>query len=180
MLMVSPQYIANSGEDEVLVGKIFWMFVGATLLEIFVFIEVGSAIGAWSTIALIMLTAIVGLSLVRIQGLQTLMEAQRKVNLGEPPAREMLAGIMLAMSGVLLLLPGFVSDLGGVLLLLPPVRAALIERFISKAHVRSQKGHTFTAEYHEYSETRIHQDRLGNREEGTTFDGEFQRKDDDK
>ncbi|MBM7455682.1 UPF0716 protein FxsA [Oceanisphaera litoralis] len=165
-------------------GKIFLMFVGATLLEIFVFIEVGSAIGAWSTLALIILTAVVGISLVRIQGVQTLMEAQRKVNLGEAPAREMLAGIMLAMSGVLLLLPGFVSDLGGLLLLLPPVRAALIECFISKAHVRGGKGHTFTAEYHEYSETRIHQERLGRHsekdEEGTTFDGEFQRKDDDK
>ncbi|PPL14909.1 FxsA protein [Oceanisphaera arctica] len=160
------------------------MFVGATLLEIFVFIEVGSAIGAWSTIALIMLTAVVGISLVRIQGVQTLMEAQRKVNLGETPAREMLAGIMLAMSGVLLLLPGFVSDLGGLLLLLPPVREMLVERFMSRAHVRGNKGHTFTAEYHEYSETRTTQDRLGQYsdrgDEGTTFDGEFQRKDDDK
>ncbi|WP_344962148.1 FxsA family protein [Oceanisphaera sediminis] len=167
-------------------GKIFWMFVAATLLEIFVFIEVGSAIGAWSTIALIMLTAVVGISLVRIQGLQTLMEAQRKVNQGETPAREMLAGIMLALSGVLLLLPGFVSDLGGVLLLLPPVRAVLIERFISKAHVRGNQGRTFTAEYHEYSETRTTRERLGRHPEqgsersegGTTFEGDFQRKDD--
>ena len=68
-------------------GKVLLFLIGAGLLEIFVFIEVGSAIGAWSTIALILLTAIIGISLVRIQGLQTLMEAQQKVNRGETPAR---------------------------------------------------------------------------------------------
>ncbi|MGO1248072.1 MAG: FxsA family protein, partial [Oceanisphaera sp.] len=55
-------------------GKIFLLFIAATLMEIFVFIEVGSEIGALSTIALIVLTAVVGISLVRIQGFQTLME----------------------------------------------------------------------------------------------------------
>ncbi|MCT7655109.1 FxsA family protein [Oceanimonas sp. NS1] len=138
-----------------IVGRVLLFLIGAGLLEIFVFIEVGSAIGAWSTIALILLTAIIGISLVRIQGLQTLMEAQEKVNRGETPAREMVSGMMLALSGVLLLLPGFVTDFAGVLLLLPPVRAALAERFLSRAHVRGDKGHTFTAEYYHHSETRV-------------------------
>ncbi|WP_375055854.1 FxsA family protein [Zobellella sp. DQSA1] len=159
-------------------GKVFLVFVGAILLEIFVFIEVGSAIGAWNTLALIVLTAVVGISLVRIQGINTLMEAQRKINLGEPPAREMVSGMMLAMSGVLLLLPGFVSDLGGVLLLLPPVRAALAERFLSRAHVRGHKGHTFTAEYHYSRESRQADERLQDKSAGNTFDGEYERKDD--
>ncbi|GGB52479.1 protein FxsA [Oceanisphaera marina] len=165
-------------------GKIFLLFIAATLMEIFVFIEVGSAIGAWSTIALIVLTAVIGLSLVRIQGFQTLMEAQRKVNMGETPAREMLAGMMLAVSGLLLLLPGFVSDMGGVLLLLPPVREALVERFISRMNVQTQKGQTFDADYYRTDDTDEQQARLDQHlkkksdDEGTTFEGDFQRKDD--
>ena len=165
-------------------GKIFLLFIAATLMEIFVFIEVGSAIGAWSTIALIVLTAVIGLSLVRIQGFQTLMEAQRKVNMGETPAREMLAGMMLALSGLLLLLPGFVSDMGGVLLLLPPVREALVERFISRMNVQTQKGQTFDADYYRTDDTDDQQARLDQHlkqksdDEGTTFEGDFQRKDD--
>ncbi|WP_245849886.1 MULTISPECIES: FxsA family protein [Oceanimonas] len=156
-------------------GRVLLFLIGAGLLEIFVFIEVGSAIGAWSTIALILLTAIIGISLVRIQGLQTLMEAQEKVNRGETPAREMVSGMMLALSGVLLLLPGFVTDFAGVLLLLPPVRAALAERFLSRAHVRGDKGHTFTAEYYHHSETRVRDEQD---KKGVTFEGEVERKDD--
>lgn len=164
-------------------GKIFLLFIAATLMEIFVFIEVGSAIGAWSTIALIVLTAVIGLSLVRIQGFQTLMEAQRKVNMGETPAREMLAGMMLAVSGLLLLLPGFVSDIGGVLLLLPPVREALVERFIGRMNVQTQKGQTFDADYYRTDDT-DQQARLDQHlkqksdDQGATFEGDFQRKDD--
>ncbi|AEY00813.1 FxsA [Oceanimonas sp. GK1] len=159
-----------------IVGRILLFFIGAGLLEIFVLIEVGSAIGAWSTIALIMLTAIIGISLVRIQGLQTLMEAQAKINRGETPAREMVSGMMLALSGVLLLLPGFVTDFAGVLLLLPPVRTALAERFLGRAHVRGTKGHTFSAEYYYHSETRVNDDEQSRK--GVTFEGEAERKDD--
>lgn len=165
-------------------GKIFLLFIAATLMEIFVFIEVGSAIGAWSTIALIVLTAAIGLSLVRIQGFQTLMEAQRKINIGEPPAREMLAGMMLALSGVLLVLPGFVSDIGGVLLLLPPVRSALVDYFISRVNIQTgSQGHTFDADFHRTDDTE-RQERLeqylkkSRDEKGSTFEGDFKRKDD--
>ncbi|WP_319783435.1 FxsA family protein [Oceanisphaera sp. IT1-181] len=186
-------------------GKVFLLFVAATLLEIFVFIEVGSAIGAMSTIVLILLSAIVGLSLVRIQGFQTLMEAQRKVSLGEPPAREMLSGIMLALSGILLVLPGFVSDMLGLLLLLPPVREALVARLLSKVQMQTrQQGQTFSGEFHHTDggeqQARLdeflksHQghaqqdDDQGNakpnnaqpnkQDSGTTFEGDFERKDD--
>ena len=172
-------------------GKIFLLFVAATLLEIFVFIEVGSVIGAWGTIALILISAMVGLSLVRIQGFHTLLEVQRKISLGEPPAREMLGGIMLALSGVLLVLPGFVSDIIGLLLLLPPLRQALVERLLSKVTMQTrQQGHTFSGEFYRTdgtaSQARLeplsaskpkpeaHQDV----EQGATFEGDFERKDD--
>lgn len=172
-------------------GKVFLLFIAATLLEIFVFIEVGSAIGAWSTIVLILVSAMVGLSLVRIQGLQTLMEVQRKVSLGEPPAREMLGGIMLAVSGLLLVLPGFVSDIMGLLLLLPPVRQALAERLLSKVKVQTgQQGHTFSGEFHhtgsseqqarldEFLQSQQNDSQANQSDAGTTFEGDFERKDD--
>ncbi|ART81137.1 FxsA protein [Oceanisphaera avium] len=156
-------------------GKVFLVFVAATLLEIFVFIEVGAALGTWSTIALILLSAIVGLSLVRIQGFYTLMEVQRKISAGEPPAKEVLAGIMLALSGVLLVLPGFVSDILGLVLLLPPVRHWLVERWLSKVVLHSQtQGHTFSGEFHR-TDTPNHE-RLSE-DAGTTFEGDFERKD---
>ncbi|MBO1518373.1 FxsA family protein [Oceanisphaera sp. DM8] len=167
-------------------GKVFLLFVAATLMEIFVFIEVGSEIGALSTVALIVLTAVVGISLVRIQGFQTLMEAQRKINVGETPAREMLSGMMLALSGLLLLLPGFVSDIGGILLLLPPIRNLLVERFISRVNVQgsnSHQGHTFDGHY-QRTDNNEQQARLdeylkkSQDDDGTTFEGDFQRKDD--
>ncbi|MGO5000634.1 FxsA family protein [Oceanisphaera sp. W20_SRM_FM3] len=186
-------------------GKIFLLFVAATLLEIFVFIEVGSAIGAWSTIALILLSAIVGLSLVRVQGLTTLLEAQRKMQLGEPPAREMLSGTLLALSGALLVLPGFVSDILGLLLLLPPVREAIVARLLSKVKMQSsQQGHTFSGEFYRtdgseqqprldpFSESNQPDTQGGDNhggdnhggdnqsedKQGTTFEGDFERKDD--
>lgn len=172
-------------------GKIFLLFVAATLLEIFVFIEVGSAIGAWSTIVLIVLGAMVGLSLVRIQGFHTLMEMQRKASLGEPPAKEMLGGIILALSGVLLVLPGFVSDIIGLLLLLPPVRQAIAARILLKAQQQPQgTGYTFSGEFYRSDGTEQQarldellksgqEDAAANKpDSGTTFEGDFERKDD--
>ena len=171
-------------------GKVFLLFIAATLLEIFVFIEVGSAIGAWSTIALILLSAIVGVSLVRVQGLKMLLEAQRKMQLGEPPAREMLGGTLIALSGALLILPGFVSDLIGLLLLLPPVRQAIVARLLSKVKMQtSQSGHTFSGEFYRtdgteplprldpFSDENQPDNPLDDKQ-GTTFEGDFERKDD--
>ncbi|MBU3825140.1 MAG: FxsA family protein [Candidatus Oceanisphaera merdipullorum] len=182
-------------------GKVFLLFVAATLLEIFVFIEVGSAIGAWSTIALILLSAIVGLSLVRVQGLTTLLEAQRKMQLGEPPAREMLSATLLALSGALLILPGFVSDMLGLLLLLPPVRQAIVARLLSKVKMQThQQGYTFSGEFHhtqgdeqqarldeflksQQDSAQPNHDQPSSAQQhkpdsGTTFEGDFERKDD--
>lgn len=157
-------------------GKVFLGLIAATLLEIFVFIEVGSELGAWPTIALIILTAIIGISLVRIQGFYILMEVQRKINAGETPAREVLSGLMLAVSGFLLLLPGFVTDFGGILLLLPPVRNALVTRLMAQAQMQrpqGQSGHTYNGEYHRTDNTPPPQ-------AGVTFEGDFERKNDDK
>ena len=94
-------------------------------LEVSVLMRVSDALGGWNTFALVILTAAVGVSLVRSQGLATLMSVQRKLATGEMPGQEIVEGMMLALAGVLLFIPGFVTDLLGLLLLTPFTRAPI-------------------------------------------------------
>jgi len=102
------------------------LFVGAPLLELYVLIEVGSEIGALSTIALSIFTAVLGGALVRLQGFAVLFRSQEMMARGEAPAIELMEGAMLLVVGLALLLPGFITDAMGFLLLIPPVRRAVI------------------------------------------------------
>lgn len=102
------------------------LFIAVPLIEIAVFIQVGGLIGLWPTIALVLVTAVVGTSLLRAQGLATLSRAQASMQRGEMPLREVFDGACLLVAGVLLLTPGFVTDAMGLLLFLPPVRAGLL------------------------------------------------------
>ncbi len=101
------------------------LFILTPLLEIYLFIKIGTEIGALSTIALIALTAIVGVALLRHQGLSTLQNVQRQMQQGQVPAVGLLEGIMLFFAGALLLTPGFFTDLIGFLLLIPRIRKSL-------------------------------------------------------
>jgi len=101
------------------------LFILTPLLEIYLFIQIGTEIGALSTIALIALTAIVGVALLRHQGLSTLQNVQRQMQHGQVPAVGLLEGIMLFFAGALLLTPGFFTDTIGFLILIPPIRKSL-------------------------------------------------------
>jgi len=103
-------------------------FIALPLIELYVLIQVGSEIGALSTILLSILTAILGTALVRHQGLSLLMRVHRQLDRGETPALEVLDGALLLVAGLFLLLPGFLTDAVGFLLLLPPLRQWLIRR----------------------------------------------------
>ncbi|MGA0960041.1 MAG: FxsA family protein [Sedimenticolaceae bacterium] len=105
---------------------LLFLFVFAPLAELYVLIEVGSEIGALPTILLSIFTAILGASLVRLQGFSVLMRARGMMARGEAPAIEMMEGMALAITGFALLLPGFITDAIGFLLLITPVRRALI------------------------------------------------------
>ncbi len=102
------------------------VFVGAPLVELYVLIEVGTEIGAIPTIALSVFTAVLGGLLVRLQGLSVVVRVQQALARDELPAIELLEGALLLATGVLLLLPGFITDVLGFLMLLPPLRRALI------------------------------------------------------
>lgn len=106
------------------------LFIVIPVLEMWLLIAVGSEIGALPTIGLVLLTAVVGLALLRRQGLSTVMRAQQKMQTGELPAREMAEGIFLAVGGALLLTPGFFTDALGFACLIPGLRQLLLGRIL--------------------------------------------------
>jgi len=110
---------------------LFLLFIIVPIIEIYLLIEVGGVIGAGWTIFAILLTAVIGVSLLRVQGATTLLRAQANMAKGQLPAMEMMEGMALAASGFLLLTPGFFTDTIGFLLLTPILRRALIKKIIS-------------------------------------------------
>ena len=95
------------------------------VLEVVVFIQAGQYIGILNTLLLTILTAVMGMTLLRVQGFQTFQKAQGKLSRNEAPLSEMFDGLCLFAAGLLLLTPGFVTDTVGFLLFLPPFRALL-------------------------------------------------------
>lgn len=105
----------------------FFIFLFIPLVEIYFLIQVGEVIGAGWTIFSVVATAVIGVSLIRSQGASTLLRAQQNLQQGSLPALEILEGIALAISGILLLIPGFFTDTFGFILLIPLFRQALIK-----------------------------------------------------
>ncbi|MCG6941534.1 MAG: FxsA family protein [Thiohalocapsa sp.] len=139
------------------------LFVGIPLVELYFLIQVGSVIGALPTIALSILTAIIGGALVRMQGLGVLMRVREAMDRGEAPALELMEGAVLLISGFLLLLPGFFTDIVGFLLLVPPLRHALIRRYVKVVPLGPGRGQD--VEHH----------RVGHRPD--IIEGEYRRED---
>jgi len=100
-------------------------FLLLPLAEIAVFVLVGGAIGVGPTLALVLISACGGLAIVRLQGLATLRRARAALDLGELPAAELFNGACLLLAGILLLIPGFLTDFVGLLLLVPLLRTGL-------------------------------------------------------
>ncbi len=110
-------------------GPILLMaFLLVPLAEIAVLIQVGSWLGVAPTLALIVLSAVIGTWMLRRQGFGVLARAQRLLEQGVLPVAEVFEGFCLVVAGALLLAPGFITDLVGAALLLPPVRALLYRR----------------------------------------------------
>jgi UPF0716 protein FxsA len=103
-------------------------FILVPLAELAVLIEVGGWLGVGPTLALIILTAVVGAWMLRRQGIAVLRRAQQQMHQGTVPLVEVFEGFCLVIAGALLLAPGFLTDTAGALLLLPPVRAFLYRR----------------------------------------------------
>jgi UPF0716 protein FxsA len=109
---------------------LFAAFLVVPLLEIYLLLTVGGQIGVLPTVVLVVLTAVVGMALIRIQGVSTLLRLQEKLRRGEPPAEELMTGAALLVAGALLLTPGFFTDTLGFLLLTPSVRRVLFGKLV--------------------------------------------------
>ena len=111
---------------------LFPIFVVVTLAEIYVLVSVGQAIGGLSTVLLVVITAFIGSSLLRQQGWSTMAKAQQSMSEGRTPAMEMMEGVVILVSGILLLTPGFLTDALGLLGLMPWSRSYFINHFLEK------------------------------------------------
>jgi UPF0716 protein FxsA len=107
-------------------------FIVMPILEMWLLITIGGHIGALSTILLVLLTALIGVGLLREQGFATLWRGREKLQQGQLPAQEMVEGLVLAISGALLLTPGFITDVVGFAGLLPYTRVLMVKLFLSR------------------------------------------------
>lgn len=146
---------------------IFPIFVVVTLAEIYVLVSVGDAIGAWSTILLVIITALIGSTLLKQQGWSIMAKAQQNIAEGRTPALEMLEGVVILVSGVLLLTPGFITDGLGLLGLMPWSRSYFINHFLEKnaERVFSQRNSVFI------NRTKSSETKTANKDE--PIEGEF-------
>ena len=132
------------------------IFMILPLAELTVLIEVGGARGALETVALCLATAALGIALVRAQGLAVMRRAQASVARGDTPVAEVIHGVFLAVAGLLLLVPGLMTDAIGGLLLIPPVRVwagrGVLNRLAARARAH-QTGGTVIIEAEEWQET---------------------------
>jgi UPF0716 protein FxsA len=103
--------------------KLFLAFTLIPFLEIYLLIKIGSHIGAFNTVIIVILTGFLGALLARYQGLQTLLRVRESLHRGEIPASEMLDALLILLAGIVLLTPGFLTDIAGLILLIPRARS---------------------------------------------------------
>ena len=101
---------------------LFLLFIVVPIVEIVLFIKIGSLLGLWLTILVVVLTAIVGTNLVRSQGLIAIKQVQSSFLQGQDIARSLINGTLILIAGVLLLTPGFFTDFIGITFLIPMTR----------------------------------------------------------
>ncbi|WP_439135015.1 FxsA family protein [Pseudomaricurvus sp.] len=149
------------------------LFIVVPVVEMWVLIQVGAEIGALPTIALVLLTAMIGLALLRKQGASALLRANQRMESGQLPAEEMVEGIFLAVGGALLLTPGFVTDALGFACLIPGLRQWLIGKALKKVIFRATSSAGFT------SHSAFGEQAQGGKKDssGDVIEGEFRRQD---
>ncbi|ALG11124.1 FxsA family protein [Kibdelosporangium phytohabitans] len=111
----------------------------AMAVEITVLVLIGSAIGVLPTILLVVVATVLGVVLLRREGTRALTAFQSKVRSGQQPQGEMLDGVLIAAAGILVVLPGFVSDVLAIALLFPPTRALVRKRVLKRAEARARR-----------------------------------------
>ncbi|WP_294924714.1 FxsA family protein [uncultured Paracoccus sp.] len=113
--------------------RFLWIFLLLPIIEIALFVVVGGEIGVWAVLGLVVLAAFAGVALIRWQGMQAALDLQQSLDQLRDPARPMAHRTLLALAGILLIVPGFFTDALALLLLLPPVRNLILRRVAARA-----------------------------------------------
>jgi len=113
------------------------------VIEIYLFIKIGSQIGAFNTISLIFITAIVGIYYAKYEGLNTFKSGFAQLLKNEMPAYELISGAAIAFAALLLIIPGFATDFVGFLLIIPFTRRVLLSQFSKKVSKKNVKKNNF-------------------------------------
>ena len=113
------------------------------IVEIYLFIKIGSQIGAFTTILLIFSTAIVGIYYAKYEGLNTLKAGFMQLNRNEPPTYEVISGAAIAFAALLLIIPGFATDILGCLIIFPISRRLFFNKFAKKFKTTKSKKNNF-------------------------------------
>ena len=129
-------------------NSILIYIIGLTIIEIYLFISIGSEIGAITTIFLIFLTAVVGVYYAKYEGLKTLKSLFIQLSRNEPPDYEILSGAGIAVAALLLIIPGFLTDLMGFLLIFPISRKIFFRKISKKFnHKKNEKNNFIDGEF---------------------------------
>ena len=128
-------------------ATILLLLISIPLLEIYLFIKIGSYIGAFNTVSLILTTAIVGIIYARYEGFHTLRSGMSQLIKNEIPVYEIISGAALAFAALLLILPGFATDLIGLILIFPPTRKLILKNFSKKYTSNNQKKNYIDGEF---------------------------------
>jgi UPF0716 protein FxsA len=123
-------------------GWLFLVLIGA---EFWLLVKIGTIVGAFTTIIMLIIAGMLGMSVLRRQGFSTLMRFQQRLDSGDSPAAEMLDGMLLALTGGLLMIPGFITDVMALLLLLPPLRRYLVKRWLKRSLLQQSRRAAGTA-----------------------------------
>ena len=123
------------------------LVISLPIIEIYLFIKVGSQIGAFNTILLVFITAFFGVIYARYEGFNTLKSGMSQIVKNEMPVYEIVSGAALAFAALLLILPGFTTDLIGLLIIFPPTRKLIFKRVSTKPRAQNTKQDFINGEY---------------------------------
>ena len=124
-------------------NTLLFAIIGIPLIEIYLFIKIGSQIGAFNTLILILSTAIVGIAYARYEGFNTLKSGINQIAKNKLPLYEVISGAALTFAALLIIIPGFATDFMGLLLIIPLTRKLILKRFVKKSNAKKESQNNF-------------------------------------
>ena len=128
-------------------NTLLFLIIGIPIIEVYLFIKVGSQIGAFNTISLIFITAFLGIVYAKYEGFNTLKSGMSQIVKNELPFYEIISGAAIAFAALLLIFPGFATDLLGLLIIFPPIRKLILKKIPNKQNQSNNKQDYINGEY---------------------------------